>query len=186
MTRNSDSVRSDMLDNRDRILAAANDVLADRGERAEVREVAARAGVGVGTLYRHFGDRGGLLIAALEEASRRTLERVREAAAEANPRTALRAVVGVFAEEYERSGALFAIARHEQLPEDSAVADDLRQTLETVVDLFEQGRLLGTFRADLDAQLMTDVLVAAMDVFAGPAKGRPQALADILLDGVCR
>lgn len=188
MNRNSDSdVRSDAVVSRDRLLAAAHEVLTARGEHAEVREMAARAGVAVGTLYRHFGDRGGLVSAVLEDSSRRTLERVSAAAAEPNARTALRAVIHVFADEYGRGGSLFALARQEQLPEDSSVTDDLRRIEEALVDLFEQGRLVSAFRPDLDARLASAMLIASLEVFAGPAQGRdPGAVADLLLDGICR
>jgi AcrR family transcriptional regulator len=181
--RNSDSARVEAGASRERILAAAHEVLAARGERAEVREVAARAGVGVGTLYRHFGDRGGLVAAALAEASRRMLERVRTAAAEAHARTALRAVLKVLAEEHGRSGAVFALARAEGLPPDSSVAADLREVREAVIEVFEQGRVLGTFRADLDPEVATGVLMASLDLLAGGNTGRHTAVADLLLDG---
>jgi len=47
-------MRADALRNRRRILEAAEEVFADRGVSAPVDLVAERAGVGVGTLYRHF------------------------------------------------------------------------------------------------------------------------------------
>jgi AcrR family transcriptional regulator len=61
--------RTDALRNRDRLLAAAARLVAERGaEHVTMREVAEAAGVGKGTLFRRFGDRDGLLLALLGEA----------------------------------------------------------------------------------------------------------------------
>lgn len=53
--------RSDAERNRDRILVAARDVLADRDGEMSMAEVARRAGVGMATLYRNFPGRRALL-----------------------------------------------------------------------------------------------------------------------------
>ena len=53
------------------MLAAAAELFASKGvDRVTVDEIAARAGVGVGTLYRGFGDKGGLVAAILDERER--------------------------------------------------------------------------------------------------------------------
>jgi AcrR family transcriptional regulator len=53
--------RKDALRNRERVLAAARDAFAAGGESTSLEEVARRAGVGIGTLYRHFPNRQALL-----------------------------------------------------------------------------------------------------------------------------
>lgn len=60
-------LRSDAARNRERILAAAADLFATQGLDASIEEIAARAGVGVGTVYRRFTDRDGLIDALFEE-----------------------------------------------------------------------------------------------------------------------
>jgi AcrR family transcriptional regulator len=60
--------RADAAANRVRILAAARAVLAERGADATtIDAVAARAGVGKGTVFRRFGDRSGLFEALMDE-----------------------------------------------------------------------------------------------------------------------
>jgi AcrR family transcriptional regulator len=54
-------VRADALRNEDAVLEAAKAVFADLGVDAPVREIAARAGVGMGTLYRRFPKRSDLV-----------------------------------------------------------------------------------------------------------------------------
>jgi len=59
-------LRADAVRNRACILAAAREVFAERGTEAHAEEVARRAGLGVGTLYRHFPDKEALARAVLE------------------------------------------------------------------------------------------------------------------------
>jgi AcrR family transcriptional regulator len=54
-------LRVDAQRNRDRLLAEAATVFAERGAEAPLEEVARRADVGIGTLYRHFPTRGALI-----------------------------------------------------------------------------------------------------------------------------
>ena len=63
--------RADAARNRRRILAAAADLVAQRGiERVSMDDVARAACVGTGTLYRRFGDRAGLALALLDDETR--------------------------------------------------------------------------------------------------------------------
>lgn len=60
-------LRVDAADNRARLLAAARAVFTERGARASLNEVAKRAGVGPGTLYRHFPTLQALLVALISD-----------------------------------------------------------------------------------------------------------------------
>jgi AcrR family transcriptional regulator len=62
------ALRSDARRNHRQLLTAARDVLLERGAGAPLDEVARRAGVGIGTLYRRFPDRQALLRAVALEA----------------------------------------------------------------------------------------------------------------------
>ena len=66
-------LRRDAQRNRDRIVAAAAAAFADQGAAAQMDDVARRAGVGVGTLYRHFPTKEALMA----ELVRRKFERIR-------------------------------------------------------------------------------------------------------------
>ena len=57
------ALRSDAAANRDRLLAAATVAVKHDGEKVPMATVAAQAGVGVGTLYRHYPTRQALLSA---------------------------------------------------------------------------------------------------------------------------
>ncbi|MDP9046481.1 MAG: TetR/AcrR family transcriptional regulator [Pseudomonadota bacterium] len=58
-------MRADARKNHDRLLEVARDVVSEQGADASLRDVARQAGVGLGTLYRHFPNREALLEALL-------------------------------------------------------------------------------------------------------------------------
>jgi AcrR family transcriptional regulator len=60
-------MRADARRNYERLLAAANEVLMEAGTSAALEEVAHRASVGIGTLYRHFPKREDLLEAVMQD-----------------------------------------------------------------------------------------------------------------------
>src|SRR6266516_254742 len=57
------SKRADAVRNQQTLLAAAAEVFVTSGVDAPIREIAARAGVGIGTIYRHFPPRADLIVA---------------------------------------------------------------------------------------------------------------------------
>ena len=69
--------RADAASNRKRILAAATELFAERGPSCvSMQDVAKAAGVGMGTMYRRFGDRAGLTFALLGERHRQLQEQL--------------------------------------------------------------------------------------------------------------
>ncbi len=60
-------VRADARRNLDALLRAAMEVFQEQGVEAPVRDIARRAGVGVGTLYRHFPHRSDLIVAIVRK-----------------------------------------------------------------------------------------------------------------------
>jgi AcrR family transcriptional regulator len=64
-------LRADARRNRDELLDVARQVIADEGVDASLRDIARRAGVGIGTLYRHFPTREALLAAIIGDGVRR-------------------------------------------------------------------------------------------------------------------
>ena len=72
-------LRADALRNQEQLLAAAREVIAERGAKAPLEEVARRAGVGIGTLYRRFPDRDALLKAVVVDALTHARDAAREA-----------------------------------------------------------------------------------------------------------
>ncbi|GIJ44619.1 TetR family transcriptional regulator [Virgisporangium aliadipatigenens] len=78
------SLRSDALRNRIRILVAAESVFAAKGLDASTDEVARLAGVGIGTLYRHFATKDALLDAVFAGRMQRLVDRADDLARESD------------------------------------------------------------------------------------------------------
>jgi AcrR family transcriptional regulator len=73
-------MRADARRNQEQILLAARDMIAERGADVPLDDIARRAGVGSGTLYRRFPDRAALLHAVALDALTRTAQAARTAA----------------------------------------------------------------------------------------------------------
>lgn len=72
------AMRADARRNYERLLTEARSAFAEHGTDASLEDVARRAGVGIGTLYRHFPNRDSLLSAVFEDAAGDLLSRSRE------------------------------------------------------------------------------------------------------------
>ena len=83
------TLRADAQRNRVRILDAAESVFAERGASASTEEVASRAGVAIGTVFRHFPTKRDLLTAIMTDLRRRLTAQARSLAVESDPATAL-------------------------------------------------------------------------------------------------
>jgi AcrR family transcriptional regulator len=66
------TMRADARRNQERLLAAARELIAERGAGVPLEDIAKRAGVGIATLYRRFPDRDALLRAVVLDALTRT------------------------------------------------------------------------------------------------------------------
>ena len=82
--------RADAERNRQRLLDAARSAFTAHGTSASLEEVARLAGVGIGTLYRHFPNRNDLLVEVYRQEMSRLYEAARELAASQPPLEALR------------------------------------------------------------------------------------------------
>lgn len=78
-------MRADAARNRDRVLRAAREAVAEGDLSLQLNEIARRAGVGVGTVYRHFPTRRALLETLVDDRFRDLLEQARAAEAEEDP-----------------------------------------------------------------------------------------------------
>src|SRR3954462_12789547 len=78
-------LRADARRNRERVLTAARAVFAEAGREAQMDDVARRAMVGVGTVYRHFPTKEALIEAIALDAFEQIAQRAREALEQADP-----------------------------------------------------------------------------------------------------
>ncbi|MDQ8704147.1 helix-turn-helix domain-containing protein [Streptomyces sp. LHD-70] len=108
-------MRADARRNYDRLLAEGRAAFAEHGTDASLEDIARRAGVGIGTLYRHFPNRHALLSAVFEDAVRALLTRSRELLDDPQPCAALvewlRALVTHAGEYRGLSRALMSVSQ---------------------------------------------------------------------------
>ena len=145
------SARSDALANREAILEAARELFAEKGLAAEIREIADRAGVGVGSLYRHFESREGLIKAVMQAAAEDLVQRLRDAAEERDPKAALRGMIHAAARLFERFGVLTEVMLRGQADEMPNHKTELQSDYAGLAaSVLQRGVDEGTFRSDLD------------------------------------
>ena len=84
MTTKPKTLRSDARRNHERLVASARELFASRGVDVSVEEITHHAGLGMGTLYRHFATKEELIDAVLEEAFAELVRLAEHAAAEAD------------------------------------------------------------------------------------------------------
>ena len=110
-------LRADARRNRERILEAAVEVFSEQGVDAQIDDVARRADLGVGTIYRHFPTKDALIAELVRQKFRRFAENAREALADdAEP---FEAVAGLLRPEAWVLGGLYwlYLFRHRDWPE---------------------------------------------------------------------
>ena len=150
-------LRKDAARNREKLLAAAVELFAERGTEGSLEEVAKRAGVGIGTLYRHFPTRDALVEAAYRNEVAQLRAAADELLAELPPDEALEAFMRRFIEygtaKRGMRDALQSIAGGGA----TLFADTRGQVTEAVAVLLRAGAQAGTLRSDVEAE---DVLRA--------------------------
>src|SRR3954452_6589471 len=150
-------LRADAARNLDRILVAAREVFAERGIDAGVDEVARRAGVGKGTLYRRFPSKDDLLWAVVDATFEELLATTASCCAEADAGAGLRRFLEQVVLLQSEHQALF-----ESAAEWFAGNPRMRELHERLVDaigpLVRRAQEDGAVRPDLDPR---DVPVVA-------------------------
>ncbi len=145
-------LRADAQRNRDRLLDAATAAFADEGEKVALETIAARAGVGIGTLYRHFPDRSALIV----EAYRHEVEQLCSSAdgllANLPADKALHEWMDRFA-QYAATGGGMGDALRSAVASDSPMFADTRARLVATLRSFtEAGATSGVLRRDADPE----------------------------------
>ncbi|MEV7544610.1 helix-turn-helix domain-containing protein [Streptomyces sp. NPDC089915] len=175
--------RADAERNRALVLAAARALFEERGEEVQMPEVARAAGVGIGTLYRHFPSKQALVEAAAEQRFAGILELaltdcLREPAAGRGLERYLHHVGGALA----RSPGLTAAALSAAGSSAPAGAT-LGRLEEAVAALIAQGRAAGTLREDLG---VPDVymIVGGLSAIIRTGSGDWRRFLSLTLDGL--
>lgn len=171
--RKTETTEARLLDNRNRILAAARALVAEGGwPEAQVDHVAAAAGVATGTVYRYFPSKAVLFVEVLATVSQREVDVVQAIADGAEPpRQRLQAVVATFVERAMRNRRLaYALIAEPCDPELDAARLTYRHAVSAqIVRIVEAGQAAGDFRADVAPAIAATVIVGGfMEALIGP------------------
>jgi AcrR family transcriptional regulator len=180
-------LRADARRNREKVVAAARDAFAELGLDAQMDDVARRAGVGVGTLYRHFPTKDALVRALIEAKMERMAARGREALDAGVPEGQAWHVLDTFlracAEDHVEDRGLAQVTSTQPA---ASFADAARATglARIVTELIAAAQREGSVRADatmIDVPLIMCGLGGIIQSFGDQAARRFLALS---LDGL--
>jgi AcrR family transcriptional regulator len=147
----SRAVRRDALENREKILRTAADLMACRGHNVPLTEIADAAGVGVGTFYRGFPDRQALL----DELQRRGYDLLLAVLAhiKADGLTGADAIEAYLLNCLELADQLVAMPLRggQPLPDDAAV-NAKHKILQAIEDFLTEGQAKGSVDSDVTPQ----------------------------------
>jgi AcrR family transcriptional regulator len=177
-------LRADAVRNRAKVLEAARAAFAEHGAEAQIEDVARRAGVGVGTVYRHFPTKQALAEALIEERFDRTIAFVRELVEQdGDPWLGIERCFEYCAATQERdrawAGVLSLMAGGMVGPREH----QMKELLALEEQLIARARAAGVVREDLRAADMPALFCALGSVVLAGGRNWRRYL-DLLLDGL--
>jgi len=180
-------LRADARRNRDRVLRTAQRLFATDGLGVSLDEIARRAGVGPGTVHRHFPTKEALYLAVATDMLRRLAAEAEALAATADPAalfTLLSRMVAAGAENVAVKSALAAAEFDLRTAAPDVAADLARQ----VAHLLDRAHAAGVARRDATADevmaLVAGAFTAIRHAGAETSPERAAHIADLILDGL--
>jgi AcrR family transcriptional regulator len=164
-------LRADARRNRERILQSARAAFAESGADAQIDDVARHAGVGVGTVYRHFPTKQALLTELVRQTFRLFTEWAREALEAGGEPFAL--IEGLLRRIAETAAGdvgvqyVLATSAGQAWTEAPAEQDEL---IAVIAELIERARRAGTIRPDIEA-IDIGMLICGVVSAMGPRPG---------------
>jgi AcrR family transcriptional regulator len=178
--------RADAMRNRERVLEAAKAVFSAGGPDASLEAVARRAGVGIGTLYRHFPTREALFEAVYRREVEHLADLAEQLKGEVAPAEALRrwlrSNVELVATKQGMSAAL-ALAAHGSSELYAYTFDRLTKAVGALLD---RAAAAGEIRADISPEDLLRALVGMCYMHDQPGwQASVLRLVDVFVDGLC-
>jgi AcrR family transcriptional regulator len=167
-------LRADAVRNRDAIVAVARDVFAEQGLEAPLELIAARAGVGIATLYRRFPTREKLVAAALTEKVAEYAEAAEQALAVADPWSGFAGFVQRICELQASDRGLSDLLSM-TLSADEQIEQLRREANDRVITLIERAKADGTLRQDFAGEDLVLLLIATAAVMHVTGADAPAA-----------
>ena len=180
------ALRADALRNRRRILEAAAEAFSEGGLDVGVAEIARRAGVGAGTLFRRFPTKEDLIFAIIEERSGELVEAGREALEEPDPALALRRFMFAGVEKHVRDQGFFD-AVVSRVNKEERLREHRDQIVDIAGQLLRRAQDAGAARDDIapeDLPLLMCATASAISPLHGAMPDLWRRYAGLVLDGL--
>jgi AcrR family transcriptional regulator len=179
-------LRRDAQANRTRILVAAGEIFSAQGIDAPLDEIARRAGVGAGTLYRHFADRDTLLDALFDDRVRVFDQLMTEAAAAEDAWGGLVELLetGFALQAADRGLKDILLARSRGL---GRVHQPPEETVRAINGLLDRAKAQGALRTDVtitDLPMISAAIHGVIDLTGAVAPEVWRRMLQIILDGL--
>jgi AcrR family transcriptional regulator len=179
-------MRADALKNRERILDAAETTFASLGLSVPIDVVAERAGVGVGTLYRHFPTKEALFEAIVKTRLEQLVEETRVRTDASDPGDALFSFLRRFGDEASSKHDLFDAMNAAGLDIKSRCAEMVDELKVGIDTLISRAKAVGAIRPDITTDeamgLIVGTCMAARQ--AGLDDASSKRMVDIVCDGM--
>jgi AcrR family transcriptional regulator len=177
-------LRPDAQRNRERILEVAKVAFTRSGADASLDDIAKQAGVGPGTLYRHFPTRDALIEAVYHTEVEKLAAAQRELSANLPPIEALRAWMMLFV-DYIAAKQIIASVLNSVVGGPSRLYDSSRVQVTGAIDILVKTAIKsGDIRKDLEPFDLLRALIGVSNVATGPDwQESARRLVDILIDG---
>ena len=181
-------LRADAERNRQRIVDAAKTLFAERGVEVSVEDIAAAAGVGIGTFYRRFPDRESLVEAVFATKLERAAESAREALDIEDPWEAFRTFVTGVARMHARDRGLNDVLLSSDRGRERVAA--FRETIQPLAgQLLDRAKAAGALREDVtlfDIAMIHQAVGAIADITRDVSPDYFERTLTLLVDGLAR
>jgi AcrR family transcriptional regulator len=176
--------RTDALRNRERILEVAKGAFTRHGADASLDDIAKQAGVGAGTLYRHFPTRDALIEAVYRSGVEKLAAAAHGFAAAMSPLEALRAWLLLFV-DYIAAKHIIAPALNSVAGGPSRLYEGSRSMVQGAIEeLVKRAKRSGDVRKEIDASdLLRAVIGVSYVASGGDWQQSARRLVDILMAG---
>ena len=177
--------RADAQRNRERLVDAAKAAFAEAGADVSLEEIARRAGVGIGTLYRHFPTRDAVVAAVYRREVQQMADAARRLLTSETPGEALHEWMRLFVDYIATKKVIVsAFGSIPTGPTEVSASSGLR-LIDAITLLVERARTAGDIRTDADPNDILRALIGFTYGASGPGwEASARRLIDILMDGL--
>ena len=179
------ALRADATRNREQLLEVATRVFTSADTEPSMRAIAREAGVGIGTLYRHFPTRESLVDAVYRDQVTRLTTGADELLGQLAPAAAMRRWMDLFGDWIATKNGMLQTLHAMVESGEIAHARTRTELLVAITTILDAGQLAGDIRSDVTAEDVAASLIGVFTVAPLPEHGaQASRLLNVLMDGL--